>query len=150
MHATRVLRTAELRTAVALTLELGSRLVRLDQLAADAPQRMTDLGNSWLETQQKVFGLVRGVGIPPAHSRFRRLFSGKPVEPVPEVAAFRRAMKAATIEMRVAVGASEDRRGWSSYKMAVLKKKLHAYGETAEVMLRIADDEVLNGQGSAR
>jgi len=120
-----LLRTAELRHWVETTLALGHQILQLGIATKRSRSGMSRLGGEWLDAERHVFGLMRD-------------------QDSVEAGPFRAAMLSAAMTMRSAVDASRSASRWDGYDWWVLSESLHSYGETAEALLRAADDEVLN------
>ena len=124
-YATLVLRTADFRESVKITRDMAVKIISLQQRRSGSASQMAALGQAWMDGHYRVFGLVLNYAA------------------IPQRLVFERAMKGATAEVQVALEAANDTERWSRYRMPILRKKLNTYSETAEALLRAADDEVI-------
>ena len=126
-RAARILRTAELRESLQIALDATTQLMTFDRRGARSARDMTTRCHVWMKSQRRVFALLREQA------------------DAPEGMAFRVAMQAATVEVDVALDAASSAGArWERYHLPVLRRKLQDYAETAEALLKAADDGVLN------
>lgn len=135
----RVLRTADLRSAIEVALQVEERIVRVDLGSRDSATEMLEHLNTWLAVQKAIHGLMQGqLGSRPEGRLWRKT---PPPAKIWEETALN--LESARADVLTARDDARDRRRWRKYDMRVLGRSLAAFGESARALLVTADDEVI-------